>query len=254
MRQTFCLTLAAAALLGASAFAQTPNEPNAPREQPTVGSPARENDTREARPVSNNIVVPEGTTARLSLQTQLSSKLSEVGDVVTAIVYEPVRGEDGRIAIPRGTMFVGRVTQVQAAKRPQKQATLTVSFDQMEMPYGNEKVSTLITAIDDFANNEKLKSKDSEGKVGAGRSGGRTARNAGLGAGMGSIGGMIIGAAGGGIGGIAGAIGAGAVGGVLMTKGNDIRLEPGTILRIRFERPVNLPAFGDERPAVRRAN
>jgi hypothetical protein len=34
---------------------------------------------------------------------------------------------------------------------------------------------------------------------------------------------------------------------VLMTKGNDIRLEPGTILRIKFERPVALPAFEIER-------
>ena len=46
---------------------------------------------------------------------------------------------------------------------------------------------------------------------------------------------------------LAGGIGAGAVGGVLMTKGNDIRLEPGTVLRIKFERPVSIPAFENER-------
>lgn len=244
MRQKFFLVLPAALMLSLVTFAQTPTEQNG----------SAEGDARETRREANNIVVLEGTAARLSLQTQISSKLSEVGDVVTAVLYEPVRGEDGRIAIPRGTMFVGRVTQVQAAKRPQKQATLTLAFDQMEMPYGNEKVSVTITAIDDFANDEKLKSKDGEGKVGAGRSGGRTARNAGIGAGMGSIGGVIIGAAGGGLGGWAAATGVGAVAGVLMTKGNDIRLAPGTILRVRFERPVTLPAFGDERPTVRRAN
>jgi hypothetical protein len=32
-----------------------------------------------------------------------------------------------------------------------------------------------------------------------------------------------------------------------MTKGNDIKLEPGTIVRIKFERPVSLPAFETER-------
>jgi hypothetical protein len=117
----------------------------------------------------------------------------------------------------------------------------------MRLSYGEEKITTVITAIDDFANDEKLKSKDDEGKVGGGRSGGRTARNAGTGATLSGVGGLIIGAAGGGLGGVAGAVGAGAVGGVLMTKGNDIKLQPGTILRIRFERTVNVPAMENER-------
>jgi hypothetical protein len=196
---------------------------------------------------NDQAVLAEGTTAKLSLQTQLSSKLSEVGDEVRATLYEPVRSEDGRIVVPRGTEFVGRVTQVQAAKRPQKAASLTVVFDKARMPYGIEKVSTIVTAIDDFANDEKLKSKDDEGKVSGGRSGGRTARNAGTGAGIGGLGGVLIGAAGGGIGGAVGAIGAGAVGGVLMTKGNDIKLQAGTILRIRFERALNIPVFETDR-------
>jgi hypothetical protein len=196
---------------------------------------------------ADNVIVPEGAQARLALQTQLSSKLSEVGDQVTATLYEPVRGEDGRVAIPRGTEFIGRVTQVQPARRPQKEATMTVVFDTMRLSYGEEKITTMVTAIDDFANDEKLKSKDDEGKVGAGRSGGRTARNAGTGATLGGVGGLIIGAAGGGLGGVAGAVGAGAAAGVLMTKGNDIKLQPGTVLRIRFERSVNVPAFESER-------
>ncbi|MGH9936012.1 MAG: hypothetical protein ACREAM_07190 [Blastocatellia bacterium] len=195
----------------------------------------------------DNITIPEGKLAKLSLQTRLSSKLSEIGDEVTAVLYEPVRGEDGRVVIARGTEFIGRVSQVQAAKRPQKQATMTVAFDTMRMPYGTEKVSVTIMAIDDYANDAKLKSKDEEGKVGGGRSGERTAKNAGRGGVLGGLGGTIIAAAGGGLGGLAGGIGGGVLGGVLMTKGNDIRLDPGTILRIKFERPVTLPAFETER-------
>lgn len=197
----------------------------------------------ESAAASNDLVVAEGAVAKLSLQTQLSSKLSEVGDQVTAIVYEPVRDKDGNVAIPRGTEFYGRVTQVQAAKRPQKQATLTLVFDRMRMAYGEEKVSVTITAIDDYGNDRKLKSQNDEGKVGGGKAGGRTVENAGKGAGLGSLGGLIGIAAGGGIGTLATAVGVGAAGGVLMTKGNDIKLEPGTILRIRFERPLTVPAF-----------
>jgi hypothetical protein len=206
-----------------------------------------ENRSSEENKTSDSIIIPEGKLAKLSLQTRLSSKLSEINDEVIAVLYEPVRSEDGRVAIARGTEFIGRVTQVQAAKRPQKEATMTVVFDTMRMSYGTEKVSVTIVAIDDYANDEKLKSKNDEGKVGGGRSGGRTARNAGIGGGIGGLGGTIIGAAGAGLGGLAGGIGAGVLGGVLMTKGNDIRLEPGTILRIKFERPVNLPAFEIER-------
>ena len=209
-----------------------------------------ESTTSEKESKANNIVIEEGAQARLSLQTQLSSKLNEVGDEVTAVLYEPVRASDGRIAIPRGTEFIGRVTQVQAAKRPQKGATMTVVFENVRMPYGNEKVSTVVTAIDDYANDEKYRSKDDEGKVAGGRSGGKTAENTAKGAGIGGIGAVIVGAAGGGIGAIAGAIGAGAIGGVLMTKGTELRLQPGTILRIRFERPVSVPVALDSASSV----
>jgi hypothetical protein len=206
-----------------------------------------ENKNPEENKNPDNVTIPEGKLAKLSLQTRLSSKLSEIDDEVTAVLYEPVRGEDGRVIIARGTEFIGRVTQVQAAKRPQKEATMTVVFNIMRMPYGTEKVSVTIVAIDDYANDAKLKSKNDEGKVGGGHSGGRTATNAGVGGGLGTLGGIIAAGAGAGLPGLAGGIGAGVVGGVLMTKGNDIKLEPGTIVRIKFERPVSLPAFETER-------
>jgi hypothetical protein len=206
-----------------------------------------ENKNSEENKNPDNVTISEGKLAKLSLQTRLSSKLSEVNDEVTAVLYEPVRGEDGRTIIARGTEFIGRVTQVQAAKRPQKEATMTVVFDTMRMPYGTEKISVTIVAIDDYANDAKLKAKDEEGKVGGGHSGERTGRNAGIGGGLGSLGGIIAARGGAGLGGLAGGIGAGAVGGVLVTKGNDIKLEPGTILRIKFERAVTLPAFENER-------
>src|SRR2546423_11946589 len=144
------LAILAMAIFSLSALAQTQEQP---AQEPQKAA---------------NIVVPEGTSAKLSLQTQLSSKLSEVGDQVTAVLYEAVRSEDGRVAIPRGTEFIGRITQVQAAKRPQKQATMTVVFDTMRLSYGTEKISTVVTAIDDYGNDEKLKSKNDEGKVGGG--------------------------------------------------------------------------------------
>ena len=212
--------------------------------QPESAPPAQQVPTpAPAQEAANTLLLPEGATARLSLQTRLSSKINEVGDQITAVLYEPIRSSDGRTLVPRGTEFSGRVTQIHTAGRPQKQASMTIVFETMHMSYGAEKISTIVTAIDDYANDEKYRAKDDEGKVAGGRSGSKTAGNTAKGAGIGAIGGTIIAAAGGGWGGLAAATGIGAVGGVLMTKGNDLRLEPGTILRIRFEREVKLPAL-----------
>jgi hypothetical protein len=202
---------------------------------------ARAQDENTDAKNNGNVTIAEGTQAKISLQTKLSSKINEVGDEVLGVLYEPVRATDGRIAIPRGAEFVGRVTQVKAAKKPQKEATMTIIFETMRMPYGIEKIATTITAIDDYANDEKLRSKNDEGQVGGGRSGGRTARNAGIGGSLGALAGIAMGRGGAGIGAIATVIGAGAGTGVLMTKGDDIRLEPGTIFRIRFDREIALP-------------
>jgi hypothetical protein len=204
-------------------------------------------DEAQAKP-GTTVTVEEGAQGRLSLQTQLSSKLNEVGDQVIAVLYEPLRGSDGRVAVPRGTEFTGRITQIQAAKRPQKGATMTVVFESMRMPYGTEKISTVVTAIDDYANDEKYRSKGEEGKVEGGKSGGKTVENTAKGAGIGGIGAVIVGAAGGGLAGIATAIGVGAAGGVLMTKGNELRLQPGTILRVRFERALSIPVLAEPAP------
>ena len=240
-RSHFMFLFAAAFVLSAafrtSSYAQTekPQEPQTP-----AATASSESSPRQDPAIH---LVPEGALARLSLQTRLSTKINEVGDQITAVLYEAVRSSDGRTLIPRGTEFTGRVTQIQAAGRLQKQATMTIVFESMQMSYGAEKISTIVTAIDDYANDEKYRAKDDEGKVGGGHSGKSTAGNTGAGAGIGAIGGGIIAAAGGGWGGLAAATGIGAVGGVLMTKGNDLKLEAGTVLRIRFEREVRLPAL-----------
>lgn len=230
------ISVALLALMSLCASAQTSRDRDRGYDVPP--SQSRDRDQN-----SDNATIPLGTPAKLSLQTQLSSKLSQVGDEVSATLADPIRASDGRVVIPRGTEFIGRITQVMPAGRMQKRASITLVFDSMRMSYGVERVATVITAIDDYANDEKLKARNGEGQIGAGRSGGRTARNAGTGATIGGVGGMIIGAAGGGLGGAAASAGAGAIAGVLMTKGNDIRLQPGTVLRIKFEKDMNVPVF-----------
>lgn len=193
---------------------------------------------------AHQVVVGEGATVRLALQTPLSSKLNEVGDPVRAVLYDDLY-VDGHLVLKRGTEFLGRVTHVKPARRGQRQAEMAVVFDRVKTSYGLEEIATRITAIDDYARDRKLKG-DGEGVVRGGHSAGRTAGNVLRGARLGAYGGtaaILIGQSRGAAraGGIA--IVGGMAGGLLLTKGSEIRLSPGTILRVRFERPIALPVM-----------
>jgi len=183
--------------------------------------------------------VPEGAKIRLALQTQVSSKVNEAGDEITAILYDPLRVE-GDTVLARGTEFRGRIAQITPAGRFQKQASMTIVFDRMVTPSGEEAVSLQLTSIDDYARDEKMKA-EGEGQVKGGRSGKETMENTRDAAGIGMAGAGLILLAGGGPAGAAAALGGALAGGVLMTKGKEIKLQPGTIFRATFNRSLTLP-------------
>jgi hypothetical protein len=202
-------------------------------------------------------IEPE-TKAKIVLQSQLSSKLSEVGDPITAVLYEPVY-VDGQLVMPRGTEFRGRVTSVAAAKRGMKGAQMGIIFERFAMPWGEEPAAVMLTAIDDWTANEKLKAND-EGQVKGDRNGGKAAENVqrggeigAAGAGAVILGGAAAGAGPGILGAGAGAIGGGLLAGLLLTKGKEVRLQPGAIFRIKFTKPLTLPVIetpGSPKPIV----
>src|SRR5438128_10237421 len=81
-----------------------------------------------ARPqAAREATIQPETKAKIILQSRLSSKLSEVGDPVTAVLDEPIY-VDGQLVMPRGTEFRGRVTQVTPAKRGQKGGSIGIAF------------------------------------------------------------------------------------------------------------------------------
>jgi len=168
---------------------------------------------------AREMTVPEGTKLRLSLQTPISSKLNEAGDPLTAILYEPLR-VDGNMVLVRGTEFVGRITEIKAAATGQRQSSMTIVFDRMITLYGEEPVSLSLNSIEDYEHDEKLKA-NGEGKVNGGHSAKDTLDN-------GKTGCTIAGPV-------------GRIGGMLLTKGKEIRLQPGTLFRASFNRPVKLP-------------
>ena len=185
-------------------------------------------------------IEPE-TKAKVVLQTRLSSKLSEVGDTITAVLDEPIY-VNSLLVLPRGTEFHGRVTEVTPAKRGHKAATLALTFERIAMPWGEEPVSVVLTAIDDWDSNEKRKA-DDEGKVSGGHRGNKTAENVYRGGQIGGLGAAAVILSGGGLATGGAAIGGGLLGGLLLTKGGEVQVSPGAVFRIKFVKPVTFPVI-----------
>lgn len=199
-------------------------------------------------------VIPTGTEIQLMLLDPVSSKLSEPGDEILAVVRRDVI-VDGRRLLKEGTEVVGRVTLAEPARRPFKGGRLHIRFDRVRLEGEEQKISAVIKSASDFTRDEKVKS-DGEGTLNGGKDGGKVLRNVGAAAGIGYVGvtiAILAGAAanggGGGLygnisqgGAIAGAsvLGGSVVVGVFMTKGKEVRLDERAIIRLKLDRPISL--------------
>jgi hypothetical protein len=203
-----------------------------------------------AQEQSGESVIPEGTEIQLALLDPVSSKLSEPGDEIRAVVRRDVF-VDGRRLLREGTEVIGRVTLAQPARRPLKGGQLHLTFDRIRLEGSEQKISTILKSASDFTRDEKIKS-DSEGTLKEGASGGQVLDNVLKASAIGSIGvtvailsglarsdggpGAFRGAA---IGGLAG-MGASVVAGVLLTKGKEIRLDQSAVIRLKLVRPITI--------------
>src|SRR5262245_25547657 len=194
--------------------------------------PARSQAAREAT------IEPE-TRAKIVLQSRLSSKLSEVGDQITAVLEEPVY-VNGQLVLPRGTEFIGRVLSVTPAKRGQKQGSIGIAFERVAMSWGDEPISVVVMSAADWDKNEKLDA-DAEGKVKGGHRGDATVTNVERGGVIGGAGAGVIILSGGPAGAGAASLGGGLLAGLLLSKGSDVVVGPGTVFRVKFVKPVTLP-------------
>jgi len=200
----------------------------------------------------NDLIIPVGTEIQLTLRDPVSSKLSEPGDEIIAVVRRDVV-VNGRTLLREGTEVIGRVTLAEPAKRPLKGGRLHITFERIRVEGQEQKISAVIKSASDFTRDEKVKS-DTEGTLNGGKDGGKVLQNVGAAAGIGYVGvtiAILAGAAsqggGGGLygniskgGAIAGAsvLGGSVITGVLMTKGKEVRLDERAIIRLKLDRPV----------------
>jgi len=202
-----------------------------------------------AQDQSVDSIIPEGTEIQLALLDPVSSKLSEPGDEIRAVVRRDVV-VDGRRLLREGTEVVGRVTLAQPAKRPLKGGRLHITFDRIRLEGSEQKITAVVKSASDFTRDEKVKS-DREGTLKQGAGGGKVLDGVLTGAEFGSIGvtiallgglassngrGFPTGAA---IGGAAG-MGASIAAGVLLTKGKEVRLDESAVIRLKLIKPVSI--------------
>lgn len=189
---------------------------------------------------SDKLTIPAGTKFKTRLETPISSKLSEVGDTIIVTLLEPLV-IDPQHVLPRGTEMTGKVTFVKRAGKVKGRAEVYALISELTTNYGSEPVQVSIDAADDVANDEKIRT-DEEGKLKSNKNLGDDVEDAARGASIGSLGSTPVAIATGSVGAAIAGPAAGAVAGLLLSRGKEVRLPVGTVFRMKFDKNLTLPA------------
>lgn len=168
-------------------------------------------------------------------QGVLSSELNKVGDEVRLTTDQPLLSSDNRVIIPVGSQIVGRVSQIEAAGRTGKAATMDINFDKIVTPDG--QTYTIQGSVDTA--DGMLHGGTTKGRVL--KALGTTAVGAGLGAALGTAMGPLSGGkvGKGAIYGTAVGAGAGAIAAAVQ-KGKDVTVSSGDKLEIKLDQPITV--------------
>jgi type IV secretion system protein VirB10 len=211
-------------LLAGIATAQTSLAPN-------PASPSAESEKA-------TLTIPAGTMVPLSLKQAISTKTAKDGDPVYAETAFPFVVNE-RVVIPAGTYIQGRIERAQRGGHVKGRAEVLIHFTSMIYPNGYTVM--LGGSVENTPGAEKTSMKDSEGTIRQDSDAGKKAETAAGTATTGAVIGAITnGAKGAGIGaGIGGVTGL-AIG--MLSRGADVRLEPGTSIEMEIQREVTVDA------------
>ena len=192
--------------------------------------------------------VPQGTVVSMRMDSWLNSGTARAGDRFTATVTIPVY-VNGKTVIPAGSVVEGHVTAATPAKRRSQSGTIAVEFDQVVFPNGSRvPLRGSLTATDpkdrDRIDDENRVSADDQNRkivfIGGG----------------GAIGAVIGGIAGGGKGAAYGGLAGAGVGvaGVLLSKGVEAEVKPGSSFGIQLSEPLSVRERDLAEPSGREAD
>lgn len=190
-----------------------------------------------------NEVVPEGTAVNLTLQANINSEVSNVGDGVAAMVAVDHKDKDGKkVVLPGQWLMVGKVSRVERQKRGGRDGYMEIKFDKLISPDGKYQVPV----------EASVSTKDSAVKSVARHVAKDTAYM-----GIGAFGGALLSVQLGGIGtaiathGISVGVGAAAGAGLgavaaARRKGKILAVLPGDEIKVKLAKPLIVPAFNPE--------
>jgi hypothetical protein len=182
------------------------------------------------------LTIPAGTRVPLSLKQAISTKTARDGDPVYAETAFPFVVND-RVLIPAGTYIQGKITHVKRGGHVKGRAEVLIHFTSMIYPSGYTVM--LGGSVENTPGAEKTTMKDSEGTIRQDSETGRKARSAAEGATTGAvIGAVTNGGKGAGIGAGIGGVAGLAIG--MLSRGADVRLEPGTSIEMEIQREVTV--------------
>ena len=173
-----------------------------------------------AGPRFAEVTIPAGTTLRLELKSSVASDTSTVEQPVNATLADAV-SVNGQVALPAGSQITGVVTAVERSGRVKGLAHVAYRFDVVRA--GGETYQIKTAPVSHTA--EATKGDDAK-KIAIGAGAG-AAVGALLGGGDGAAKGAAIG-------------GAGGAGVVLGTRGEEVRVGPGTAVTARLTAPVTV--------------
>ena len=201
-------------------------------------SPAPDPAAPSAESPKPMLTIPAGTRVPLSLKQAISTKTAKDGDPVYAEIAFPFVVNE-RVAIPAGTYIQGKIERVQRGGHVKGRAELLIHFTSMIYPNGYTVM--LGGSVENTPGAEKTSMKDSEGTIRQDSDAGKRVETAATTATTGAvIGAVTNGGKGAGIGaGIGGVTGL-AIG--MLSRGADVRLEPGTSIEMEIQREVTVDA------------
>jgi hypothetical protein len=220
------MRLVLAILLASIAGAAQTDSPTAPPPAPAQGEAA-----------SQQVTIPAGTKVLLQLKSPIDTKHARVGDGVYCQTSFPVT-QDNLVVIPAGTYVKGEIAEVRRAGRVKGRAEVLFHFNTMIFPGGY--TVDLPGALEDEPGAINHSVTDKEGTVKADSQKGKDAGTVAKGGATGAVVGAVVGRSfkdagiGGGIGAAVG------LAQVLLTRGQDVRIEQGTSLEMVLQRSLTV--------------
>ena len=212
-------------------------QPSAPAEpQAQVPSPAPSpapSPVTQAKPM---VSVPAGTRVLLVLKNAISSKTAQPGDAVYLQTSFPVV-QDGHVVIPAGTYVQGVIDSAKRAGRIKGRAEIQMHFTRLVYPNGY--MVNMVSNVGASDSSDAQRVEDKEGTVKAEGTKGRDAATVATTTGTGTLIGLGVG------GGRGAGIGAGIGAGVgllttMLTRGNEVRFEPGSTVDMVLQRAIEI--------------